>query len=218
MTEFWQSFTPGWSGWAFMWILLLAAAFMIAIVIERSIYIFVRSNINAPRFMAQIRRFVEAGELKKAISLCGQFEDKALPQIILMGLIKFSKNPKAGFRVIQNAVDEGTLEVIPKLQARTNYLAMIGNVATLIGLMGTIYGLILSFRSVSAPGIDVAEKSRLLAHGIAVAMNTTLFGLAVAIPSILAYTMIHNKTIQIIDEIDEHTVKLINMIAPEDKA
>ena len=217
MTEFWQSFTPGWSGWAFMWILLLAAAFMIAIVVERSIYIFVRSNINAPKFMAQIRRYVEAGEYKRAISLCGQFEDKALPQIILSGLIKYTKNPKAGFRVIQNAVDEGTLEVIPKLQARTNYLAMIGNVATLIGLMGTIYGLILSFRSVSAPGIDVAEKSRLLAHGIAVAMNTTLFGLAVAIPSILAYTMIHSKTIQIIDEIDEHTVKLINMIAPEDK-
>ncbi|NQT25506.1 MotA/TolQ/ExbB proton channel family protein [candidate division KSB1 bacterium] len=217
MTEFWQSFTPGWSGWAFMWILLLAAAFMIAIVIERSVYIFVKSNINAPRFMAQIRRFIEAGEHKKAISLCGQFEDKALPQIILRGLIKFTKNPKAGFRTIQNAVDEGTLEVIPKLQARTNYLAMIGNVATLIGLMGTIYGLILSFRSVSAPGIDVAEKSRLLAHGIAVAMNTTLFGLAVAIPSIMAYTMIHNKTIQIIDEIDEHTVKLINMIATEDK-
>lgn len=217
MTEFWQSFTPGWSGWAFMWILLLAAAFMIAIVIERSIYIFVRSNINAPKFMMQVRRYIEANEYKRAISLCGQFEDKALPQIVFSALIKFTKNPKAGFRVIQNAVDEGTLEVIPKLQARTNYLAMIGNVATLIGLMGTIYGLILSFRSVSAPGIDVAEKSRLLAHGIAVAMNTTLFGLAVAIPSILAYTMIHNKTIQIIDEIDEHTVKLINMIAPEDK-
>lgn len=217
MTEFWQSFTPGWSGWAFMWVLLFAAAFMIAIVIERSVYIFGKSNINAPKFMAQIRRFIEAGEHKKAIALCGRFEDKALPQIILMALIKFTKNPKAEFRVIQNAVDEGTLEVIPKLQARTNYLAMIGNVATLIGLMGTIYGLILSFRSVSAPGIDVAEKSRLLAHGIAVAMNTTLFGLAVAIPSILAYTMIHNKTVQIIDEIDEHTVKLINMIAPEDK-
>lgn len=216
MSEFWRSFTPGWSGWEFMWILLLAAAFMIAIVVERSVFIFIKSNINTSRFMAQIRRFLEAGEHKKAISLCGQFEDKALPQIILRGLIKYSKNPKAGFRAIQNAIDEGTLEVIPKLQARTNYLAMIGNVATLIGLMGTIYGLILSFRSVSAPGIDVAEKSRLLAHGISVAMNTTLFGLAVAIPAIMAYTMIHNKTIQIIDEIDEHTVKLINMIAPED--
>ena len=120
------------------------------------------------------------------------------------------------FRAIQNAVDEGTLEIIPRLQTRTNYLAMIGNIATLIGLMGTIYGLIIAFRSVSAPGIDVAEKSRLLAHGISVAMNTTLSGLSVAIPSILIYTILHNKTTRIIDEIDEHTVKLINLITQEE--
>ena len=81
--------------------------------------------------------------------------------------------------------------------------------------MGTIYGLIIAFRSVSAPGIDVAEKSRLLAHGISVAMNTTLAGLAIAIPSIAFYTILHNKTNRIIDEIDEHTVKLINLITRE---
>jgi biopolymer transport protein ExbB len=216
MGEFWRSFTPGLSGWEYMWVLLLAGAFMIAIVIERSVFIFIKSNINTSRFMAQIRRFIGEGEYKKAISLCGQFEDKALPQVILRGLIKFSKNPKAGSRTIQNAIDEGALEVIPKLQVRTNYLAMIGNVATLIGLMGTIYGLIIAFQSVSAPGIDAAEKSRLLAHGISVAMNTTLLGLAVAIPAILAYTILQNKTVQIMDDIDEHTVKLINLLVPED--
>ena len=89
---------------------------------------------------------------------------------------------------------------------------MIANVATLIGLMGTIYGLIAAFKSVSAQGIDQAEKSRMLAAGISVAMNTTLTGLLIAVPSILIYTFIHNKTVKIIDEIDEHTVKLINLI------
>ena len=166
--------------------------------------------------MAQIRKFVMAGDFKNAIALCRNVKTKALPQIVLTGLLKASQMKVPSFRSIQNAVDEGTLEVIPKLQARTNYLAMIGNIATLTGLMGTIYGLILAFRSVSAPGIDVAEKSRLLAHGISVAMNTTLTGLAVAIPSILVYTILHNKTTRIIDEIDEHTVKLINLIAQED--
>ena len=92
------------------------------------------------------------------------------------------------------------------------FLAMISNVATLIGLMGTIYGLIAAFRSVSAPGIDASEKSRMLAAGIAVAMNTTLTGLLIAVPAILIYTFLHNKTVKIIDEIDEHTVKLINLI------
>ncbi|MFH1942481.1 MAG: MotA/TolQ/ExbB proton channel family protein [bacterium] len=215
MTEFWRSFSPGWSGWIFMWILLVVAGFMIAIAIERMYFVYVRSNIDARKFMIQIRKMVAAKEYKKAIALCSHLKDKALPQIILTGLMKASKMEAPNFRSIQNAVDEGALEVIPKLQVRTNYLAMIGNIATLIGLMGTIYGLIIAFRSVSAPGIDVAEKSRLLAHGISVAMNTTLFGLAVAIPSILFYTILHNKTTRIIDEIDEHTVKLINLITEE---
>ncbi len=216
MAEFWHSFSPGLSGWLFMWILLMIAGFMIAIAIERTHYIYVISNINAHKFMAQIRKYVLAKDFSKAIALCRSVKAKALPKIVLVGLLKASKMKIPNFRAIQNAVDEGTLEVIPKLQARTNYLAMIGNVATLTGLMGTIYGLILAFRSVSAPGIDVAEKSRLLAHGISVAMNTTLAGLAVAIPSILIYTVLHNKTTRIIDEIDEHTVKLINLMTQEE--
>lgn len=212
MSEFWHSFHPETNGWIFMWALLVVAAFMIAIAIERSYYIYVKSNIDAKKFMAQIRKWVAAKDFKRAIALCKSVSNKALPQVVLSGLIKANKMSDMNFRSVQNAVDEGTLEVIPKLQARTNYLAMIGNVATLIGLMGTIFGLILAFRSVSAPGIDAAEKSRLLAHGISVAMNTTLAGLSVAIPSILIYTILHNKTTQIIDEIDEHTVKLINLI------
>ena len=216
MSELWHSFSPGWSGWLFMWTLLVVAAFMLAIAIERTHYLYVKSSIDAPKFMAQIRKWVIAKDYKRAIALCRRFQEKALPQIILLGLLKASKTETPSFRSVQNAVDEGTLEIIPKLEARTNYLAMIGNIATLIGLMGTIYGLIIAFRSVSAPGIDAAEKSRLLAHGISVAMNTTLAGLSVAIPSIFFYTILHNKTTKIIDEIDEHTVKLINLIAPEE--
>jgi biopolymer transport protein ExbB len=217
MAELWNSFIPGQgSGWLFMWALLIVAGFMIAIAIERTHYIYVKSNIDAPKFMLQIRKWVAEKDFKRAIALCTRVKGKALPHIVLSGLLKASKMSKPDFRSIQNAVDEGTLEVIPKLQARTNYLAMIGNIATLIGLMGTIYGLIMSFRSVSAPGIDAAEKSSMLAHGISVAMNTTLLGLMVAIPSILMYTIIHNKTNRIIDEIDEHTVKLINLMTQED--
>jgi len=216
MAEFWQSFVPGWSGWLFMWVLLAVAGFMIAIAIERMYYIYFKSNLDARRFMAQIRKWVAEKDYRRAIALCQRVKDKALPQIVLSGLVKASQMSVPNFRAIQNSVDEGTLEVIPKLQTRTNYLAMIGNIATLIGLMGTIYGLIIAFRSVSAPGVDAAEKSRLLAHGISVAMNTTLAGLAVAIPSIFFYTVLHNKTTKIIDEIDEHTVKLINLITKEE--
>lgn len=210
--ELLENFIPGRPGWFFLWVLLLVLVFAVAIAIERAIYIFVKSNINAPKFMAEIRKLVKAGEYSKALNLCERAKDRALPKVISHGLEKVANSESVDFRSIQNSVDEGMLEVIPRLQERTPFLAMIGNVATLIGLMGTIYGLILSFKSVSAAGIDSAEKARLLAAGISTAMNTTFMGLFVAIPTILIYTFIHSKTTKIIDEIDEHTVKLINLI------
>ena len=212
MADVLKNFSTTSTGWAFMWVLLVAAIFMVALAIERAYYIMVRSNVNAPKFMAEIRKLVKAGDYKKALSLCSSAKNKALAQVVMSGLRKVSESETIDFRSIQNSVDEGTLEVIPKLQERTGYLAMIANVATLIGLMGTIYGLIAAFRSVSAPGIDATEKSRLLAAGIAVAMNTTLTGLIIAVPAILIYTFLHNKTVKNIDEIDEHSVKLINLM------
>jgi len=217
MVEFWKSFSITSTGWPFMWTLLVVAGFMITIAIERTRYIYLKSNINAQKFMAQIRKWVAVKDYKRAIGLCMRFREKALPQIVLAALIKASRMKEPNFHVVQNVVDEGTLEVIPKLQARTAYLAMIGNIATLIGLMGTIYGLIVSFRSVGDRALNQAVRATELASGISVAMNTTLTGLAVAIPSILVYTILRNKTNQIIDEIDEHTVKLINLITPEEK-
>ncbi len=213
MTEYWHSFSPEANGFIFMWLLLIVAGFMIAIAIERTYYLYLVSNINIPKFMSQIRKLIAAKDLKQAITLCRKVQDKALPRIILKGLLRLKKVKGSEAEQFQNAVDEATLEVLPKLQKRTNYLAMIGNISTLLGLMGTIYGLILAFRSVSIPGIDAAQKSTMLAHGISVAMNTTLTGLSIAIPSILIYTVLHNKTITIIDEIDEHTVKIINILS-----
>ncbi len=212
MAELLEHFRPGEPGWLFMWALLFTAAFMIAIAVERGYYILVKSNINSNAFMAEIRKLVKAGKYNQAIDLCESANDKALPKVISAGLKKVANTDAIDFRAIQNSVDEGTLEVIPKLQERTGFLAMIGNISTLIGLMGTIYGLILAFSAVSEAGFDAAQKSAFLAAGISTAMNTTLMGLSIAVPAILFYTLIHNKTIQIIDDIDEHTVKLINLL------
>ncbi|MFQ5822717.1 MAG: MotA/TolQ/ExbB proton channel family protein [bacterium] len=212
MVDILEHFRPGASAWLFMWALLITLAFMVAIAVERSYYIWVKSNINSNKFMAEIRKLVKAGEYKKALELCEAAKDKALARVVSAGLRKVAESETIDFRAIQNSVDEGTLEVIPKLQERTGFLAMIGNVSTLIGLMGTIYGLILAFNAVSQAGYDATQKSVFLAAGISTAMNTTLMGLAIAVPAILIYTFLHNKTIQIIDEIDEHTVKLINLI------
>ena len=213
MAEILVGFRPGVSRWVFMWALLLTGAFMVAIAIERGYYIWVKSSINSGKFMSEIRRLVKAGKYENALQLCDSAHDKALPRVVSAGLRQMAREgASTDFRAIQNSVDEGTLEVIPKLQQRTGFLAMIGNVATLIGLMGTIYGLIVAFNAVSQAGYDAAQKSAFLAAGISTAMNTTLMGLAIAVPSILVYTFINNKTVQIIDDIDEHTVKLINLL------
>ena len=212
LSEFGKAFSPADNAAFFMYVIALFAAFAMAIAAERIYYILIRSNINADKFMAEIRKLVAGGNMDRAIALCDKGKQKALPFVVLRGLKRAIESDTLDFRAIQNAVDEGTLEVIPRLQERTNYLSMFANVATLTGLMGTIYGLILSFKAVSGEGIPEAEKSKVLAAGISAAMNTTIFGLMVAIPTLIVYTYLTNQTTKIIDEMDEHLVKLINLI------
>lgn len=214
--QFWKHFFENFSlsaqGWIFMWVILIMFIIAVAIAVERIYYVMVRSNVNADKFMMEVRKLVTSGNIKRAIELCEQGKQKALPYVVLAGLKRVSESESLDFRSIQNAVDEGTLEVIPQLQKRTNYLSMLANVATLTGLMGTIYGLIIAFEAIGGTEIAEADKPKVLAQGIAVAMNTTIFGLSVAVPTLIVYNIIQNKTAQIIDEMDEHLVKLINLI------
>lgn len=210
--SFFSTFDPNMSGYMYMWVILVMGIVAVAIAIERSYYIVVRSNVNADKFMLEIRKLVTSGNIKRAIGLAEEGKQKALPYVVLAGLKKVSESETLDFRSIQNAVDEGTLEVIPRLQKRTNMLAMLANVSTLTGLMGTIYGLIIAFEAVGGSEIAEADKPRVLAQGISIAMNTTIFGLGIAIPTLIVYNYLQNKTTQIIDEMDEHLVKLINLI------
>ncbi len=212
LVQFGKSFAWSQDGSAFMYAIALFAALALAIAVERIYYIIIRSNVNADKFMAEVRKLVAGGNMERAIQLCEKGKQKALPFVVLRGLKRANESEELDFRAIQNAVDEGTLEVIPKLKERTNYLSMLANVATLTGLMGTIYGLILSFQAVGSNTVSEADKSRMLASGIAAAMNTTIFGLMVAIPTLIIYTYITSRSNKIIDELDEHLVKLINLI------
>lgn len=196
------------TGWFFFWLLGLMLVIMLAITIERLFTIYVRANVNAEKFMQKIRKYVKDNDFKKAIDLCKSAGMRALPRVILPALEEAQSKEIVDFRAVQNAIDEATLEVIPELNIRTNYLAMIGNVSTLLGLMGTIYGLIISFEAAATAGSDPGA----LAAGIGVAMLTTLMGLVVAIPAIVVYTIINTKTNAIIEDIDEHAVKLIHLL------
>ncbi|MBL7191805.1 MotA/TolQ/ExbB proton channel family protein [bacterium] len=203
--KFFQQFSFEQPGAPFMYLLALIFLFVIVITVERGYYVMLRSNINAPKFMNEIRRLVHAGDFKKALALCRSAKTKALPSVFGRALEAAAEKEIVDFRTVQNAVDESTLEIIPKLSSRTNYLAMLANISVLIGLMGTIFGLIISFE---AAGTDAAALGR----GVSTAMYTTFGGLVCAIPSIIFYSIINTKTNAIIDDIDEYSVKLIHLL------
>jgi biopolymer transport protein ExbB/TolQ len=210
MGGFYYSFVPGGTGWLFMDLILLLGVFALAVVVDRLYFISIRSNTDAPKFMEEIHKLVLNGDYQKAISLCKTAGQRALPAVVKKALEEAQKMEFVDFRTIQNKVDEAALEVIPRLSARTGWLAMIANVSTLLGLMGTIYGLILAFASYSVEGAAFSAAD--LATGIAIAMYTTYAGLAVAIPSFFFHHLITSRTTAIIDDIDEYSVKLIHLL------
>jgi biopolymer transport protein ExbB len=208
MSMFLLSFNPSQAGWEFMWAILAAGVFGVAIAIERFFYLMLRSTMGAERFVKDVIGNIQKEDLASAKKTVDKGSRRALGAVFKAAL----DEAQAGAERIRNSVDEATLKVIPQLENRTSYLGTIGNIATLLGLMGTIYGLIIAFAAVGKPGIDPAEKSTLLAQGIAAAMNTTYLGLLIAIPSIALYTFFKTKTQKIIDQIDEYSLRLVNIL------
>ncbi|MCK4807115.1 MAG: MotA/TolQ/ExbB proton channel family protein [Candidatus Aegiribacteria sp.] len=189
-----------------MWAILVFLAAGIAIIVERFIFLFSVADLKPEKFMGRISEFIRKGSIEGAIASCA---DKSAPlaRIIEAGL----RNYRNTERDIQNAIDEMALAELPRLNARTGYLAMLANVSTMVGLLGTIFGLIVAFESVAAA--DPAEKSIMLANGISMAMSTTAFGLMSAIPLLIAHSFFTAKTDNLIDDIDRYSVMVINMLA-----
>jgi len=189
-----------------MWPILLFLAAGLAISIERVMFLFFAANMKPEEFMGRIAELIRKGSIEGAIASCAE-KTAPLARIIEAAL----RNYRNTERDIQNAVDEMALAELPRLSARTAYLATLANVSTMVGLLGTIFGLIIAFASVAVA--DPAEKSIILANGISMAMNTTAFGLTVAIPLLLAHAVITAKTDSLVDDIDRYSVMVINMLA-----
>lgn len=193
-------------GW--MHPILFMSIIGLGIMIERVIFLYFKYNINAAAFMAQIQKLVMANNIDRAIKLCNAAPSAALPKVIKAGLTRANKGPEE----IQNAVEEATLEVVPVVTKRTAVLQQIANIATLLGLLGTIMGLIGAFKALADPSIPPDKRQAMLANGISIAMNTTAFGLVVAIPCLGAQVFLGSVTKKIIDEIDQYSVKLENLL------
>ena len=193
-------------GGPFMWGILAAAVFALAISAERIYYVVFRANINGTAFMAQIQKLIMANNIDRAIKLCNAEPNAALPRVLKAGLTRANR----GDIEIQNAVEEAVLEVFPKLAKRTPFLSMLANVATLTGLLGTIQGLIMAFEAVARASAET--KQTMLASGISVAMFTTASGLIVAIPTLVLFSIIQSQTTKIMNEIDLYALKTVNLL------
>ena len=198
-------------GGVFMHPIAVVCALAVAIAVERFIFLFFKYNINANIFMAQIQKLVMANNIDRAIKLCNAAPEAALPKVIKAGLTRANK----GEIEIANAIEEATLEVIPNITKRTPTLQQVANIATLLGLLGTIIGLIEAFDAVAKAPPD--QKTAMLTASIAIAMNTTAFGLIVAIPTLGVFIFLNNTVKKIIDEIDQYSVKLQNLLVSRGK-
>lgn len=193
-------------GGLFMYAILASGVIGLAILIERTKLLLFNFNVDAHALWDRISRSIEDGHIEQAALQC---KDLRIPllKILHNGISAARGDEKA----VQSAIDEAVLEVMPSIDKRISYMATLANIATLLGLLGTIQGLIQAFSAVGSA--EPSQKAELLAKGISVALYTTAFGLIVAIPLLIMYSVLTARAHKITDEIDEFSVKLINLIA-----
>ncbi|RDV38032.1 MotA/TolQ/ExbB proton channel family protein [Bradymonadaceae bacterium TMQ3] len=198
-------------GGIWMYSILAVSVVALGVTLERFFFLFFKYNMNAQAFMAQIQKLVMADNVDRAIKLCNAAPSRVVPYVIKAGLTRANK----GEVEIQNAMEEAALEIVPKVQKRTNALLTIANVATLLGLLGTIVGLIGAFEALETATPE--NRQRMLSRGIAMAMNTTAFGLIVAIPTMISHLLLSGVTKKILDDVDMYSVKLENLLVTRGK-
>lgn len=184
------------------WTIIATGLFGIAITAERIKKLFFDYHLNTESFSLRIQNFVSQQRYEEAILVCEGLISKPLARAYKTILLKADREEQA----IQQATDIALSENMPLFNKRIHYLSMLANVATLLGLLGTIHGLILSFQAVASA--DPAQKQALLAHGIAVSMYTTALGLAVAIPVMIIYSFLVSRQNQLGEELYEKVQKL----------
>ena len=193
-------------GGAFMYPILFVFIFGLAIAIERFIFLNMMKAKNKSAWK-RLLPILNQGNFRQALEVATNSKS-AVGRILAYGLTKVGKGRRHDD--LEMAMEEGLMEVLPRLEKRTPYLATFANIATLLGLLGTILGLIKAFTAVA--NVDPAEKANILSASISIAMNTTAFGLMAAIPLLLAFTFLQTKTTEIVDSIEMASVKFVNLI------
>ena len=200
------------AGGAFMIPIVLVGAVAVAITIERYVTLAIMAARNR-RTWTQVETVLTSGEFDKARELMSK-DDSSLARLLNMGLALEGAVRRRDD--VEKAMQEGMMDVVPQLEKRTHYLATAANVATLLGLLGTVNGLIHSFSAVAT--VNPAEKANLLAASISEAMNCTALGLMTAVPILIVHAFLQSKTTGLSDGLETAAIRLLNSIAARQAA
>lgn len=195
------------NGGFFMYPILAVLVIGLAIIVERWIYLS-RARAETRRLWSQLMPLINGGRIEEAERLANESET-AIGRVLGLGIAR-ARAAGATREEVEMAMEESLMEVTPQLERRTHYLATFSNAATLLGLLGTIIGLIHGFSAVS--NINAAEKADQLSASVSIAMNCTAFGLMVAIPFLLIHAWLQSKTDQLVDSIEMAAVKFVNSV------
>src|SRR5215475_13164980 len=193
-------------GGFFMYVNLICSTITIAIIVERTIFFLGKGSVNAKAFLEQIRKLVAANNVDRAIKLCSATE-APVARVAKAGLSRLSKGEAA----MTTAIEETLVDVTPDLKKRIGSLWSLANIATLIGLLGTITGLIRSFAAVGHA--DPKDRTRLLSDGIAEAMHNTAMGLGIAVTCMIAHVFLNGYAKKQAAELESFAMKLESLLA-----
>ncbi len=198
-----RAFTSSDAIW--MWVILAAQIVSIAIIAERSVALFVNRKANQKEISKMLAEDIKAGNLDKALRRSVQLSAKEPLGTVAAAGIQATMD-LGGKEEIQLKMDEVLLEEATRVEKRIGFLAMFANVATLLGLLGTITGLIHSFAGIG--NANAADKATILSNGISLAMNTTAYGLIVAVPALIMYAVLQNRASRLTDDLNKAALNL----------
>ncbi|MFM1885527.1 MAG: hypothetical protein RL026_684 [Pseudomonadota bacterium] len=194
------------AGGHFMYPIAVVLVVATAIALERYVFL-LRTTARNKALWTQVAPLIEKGDFEAATRAAGD-SDAAIGQILSYGLARVGSARRRDD--IEKAMEESLMEIVPRLERRTHYLATFANLATLLGLLGTVMGLISAFGAVAT--VNPAEKANLLSASISVAMNCTAFGLMTAVPLLLVHSYLQTRTTEVIDSLEMVSVKFLNAI------
>ena len=199
-------------GGAMMYPIAVVLVIGAAIAIERYI-VLTHTSVRSRGLWSEIAPLLAQGNFKGAVQVTGK-SDAAIGQILSYGLARITSARSRDD--IEKAMEESLMDVVPRLEKRTHYLATFANLATLLGLLGTVVGLINAFAAVAT--VNPADKANLLSASISVAMNCTAFGLMTAVPLLVIHAVLQTKTTELIDSLEMASVKFLNAVTERSAA